>query len=104
MTRRLLNLLTALSLVLCLIAATLRAHQSWEMHQLIARLGQGRNVHIHDAGQAPIPMLVFIGCTAILPAWRAAHALRTRLARQRQRPGFEVSPILQAVKTQRNVR
>jgi hypothetical protein len=82
--RRLLNVLTVLSLLLCALAVAGWLYSWWQLWELMASFGgRGVTVHVHDSG---VPVWVVVAATAPLPLFRGLQLVRARRAKRR-RPG-----------------
>ena len=88
MARRLLNLLTALSLLLCAFFSAGWVYSWWQLRAMLARYGgPGAVVHVHDTYVGPgIPVWLLVAATALLPLVWGLRFLRARRA-HRRRPG-----------------
>jgi hypothetical protein len=83
--RRLFNLLTLLSLGLCVLFVAAWLQAWWQMRQILNRFsGPGVIVHVHDSYSGGLPVPLLIGVTAVLPCcWlllfrRSLRARRSR--------------------------
>jgi hypothetical protein len=91
--RRLLNLLTALSALLCAVFVAARLYAWWQLREMIASFGgrlggPGVVVHVHESYiESGIPLWLLIAVTAVLPLrWAVRFLARWRA--KRQRPGI----------------
>ena len=97
MTRRLLNLLTAVSLLACMLASGLWSYEQWETWRTILPfLRAGFEMHAHDTQHAGIPLPAVVAASAALPAVRGLLALRNAARRRRGRRGFAVTSAVNA--------
>ena len=88
MNRRLLNLLTALSLLVCVFLFSVWCYQAWQEWTFFTPFrARGVVVVVHDVSiRQGIPMWLVVAVTAVLPVGRAVAFLRSTWA-NRHRSG-----------------